>query len=104
MHALAEALLGDPKHFASISFHSVCDLAAADCPAGEVAAGAWPRGAPLARVAVPAKSRVSPMHLFSGNPLDRAQHQRLDDAWLAESLADSASRFLPMHRLDVLVK
>jgi NAD+ diphosphatase len=44
------------------------------------------------------------MHLFSGNPLDRAQHQRLDDAWLAESLADSASRFLPMHRLDVLVK
>jgi NAD+ diphosphatase len=44
------------------------------------------------------------MHLFSGNPLDRAQQRRLDDAWLAESLANPASRFLPLHRLDVLVK
>ena len=44
------------------------------------------------------------MNVFSGNPLDRAQQQRLDEAWLAESLADARSRFLPLHRLDVLVK
>ena len=44
------------------------------------------------------------MNVFSGNPLDRAQQQRLDETWLAESLADARSRFLPFHRLDVLVK
>jgi NAD+ diphosphatase len=44
------------------------------------------------------------MNVFSGNPLDRAQHQRLDEAWLAGNLADARSRFLPFHRLDVLVK
>jgi NAD+ diphosphatase len=44
------------------------------------------------------------MHLFSGNPLDRAQQRRLDDTWLAGSLADPASRFLPLNGLDVLVK
>lgn len=55
-------------------------------------------------MAVPAKSRASAMNVFSGNPLDRAQQQRLDEAWLDGSLADARSRFLPLHRLDVLVK
>lgn len=44
------------------------------------------------------------MNAFSGNPLDRAQGPRLDDAWLAASLQDPRSRFLAMWRLDVLVK
>lgn len=44
------------------------------------------------------------MNVFAGNPLDRAQQQRLDDAWLAGSLADGSSRFLPLHRLEALVK
>lgn len=44
------------------------------------------------------------MIAFSGNPLDRVQSQRLDDAWLAASLDDPRSRFLPLWRLDVLVK
>lgn len=44
------------------------------------------------------------MHAFSGNPLDRVQARRLDDAWLAASLDDPRSRFLPFWRLDVLVK
>lgn len=44
------------------------------------------------------------MNVFSGNTLDRAQTQRLDQEWLAASLEDPASRFLPFWRLDVLVK
>lgn len=44
------------------------------------------------------------MHTFAGNPLDRVQARRLDDAWLAASLDDPRSRFLPFWRLDVLVK
>lgn len=44
------------------------------------------------------------MNVFSGNPLDRAQQQRLDEAWLAASLEDPRTRFLPLHRLDVMVK
>ncbi len=44
------------------------------------------------------------MNVFAGNPLDRAQKERLDDAWLAAALADAGSRYLPLHKLDVLVK
>ena len=44
------------------------------------------------------------MNVFSRNPLDRAQHERLDEAWLAGSLEDARSRFLPLWRLQVLVK
>lgn len=56
------------------------------------------------RQGVPGKPCDPAMNLFSGNPLDRAQKQRLDEGWLTESLADAASRFLPLWRLDVLVK
>lgn len=44
------------------------------------------------------------MNVFSGNPLDRAQTERLDEDWLAASLDDERSRFLPLWKLDVLVK
>jgi NAD+ diphosphatase len=44
------------------------------------------------------------MNVFSGNPLDRAQQQRLDQQWLQASLADANSRFLPLWKLEVLVK
>ncbi|HEY2773839.1 MAG TPA: NAD(+) diphosphatase [Candidatus Binatia bacterium] len=44
------------------------------------------------------------MNVFAGNPLDRAQSQRLDDAWLAAGLEDPGSRFLPLWKLEVLVK
>ncbi len=43
-------------------------------------------------------------NVFSGNPLDRAQRERLDEAWLESSLADSNSRFLPLWKLNVLLK
>jgi NAD+ diphosphatase len=44
------------------------------------------------------------MNVFAGNPLDRVSSQRLDDAWLSSSLEDPKSRFLPLWKLDVLVK
>jgi NAD+ diphosphatase len=44
------------------------------------------------------------MQAFLGNPLDRVQSRRLDPQWLAASLDDPRSRFLPFWRLDVLVK
>ena len=41
---------------------------------------------------------------FSGSPLDRASAQRRDEAWLKERLDDEASRYLPVWRLQPLVK
>ena len=41
---------------------------------------------------------------FSGSPLHRAAIERRDPAWLADRLADSAARFLPLYELDPLVK
>ena len=42
--------------------------------------------------------------VFSASPLDRASHLRRDVAWLSAALESEASRFLPFHRLNVLVK
>jgi NAD+ diphosphatase len=42
--------------------------------------------------------------VFAGNPLDRANHRRRDAAWLASQMAREESRFLPLWRLNVLVK
>ncbi len=39
---------------------------------------------------------------FSGNPLDRAAGRRRDPEWVVARLADAASRFLPLWRLNVL--
>ena len=42
-------------------------------------------------------------HTFAGNPLDRAEYQRRDPAWLAAREQDPASRLLPLLQLDVLL-
>jgi len=41
---------------------------------------------------------------YSGNPLDRLSPRRTDAAWVAERIEDPESRFLPLWRLQVLVK
>jgi NAD+ diphosphatase len=41
---------------------------------------------------------------FQGSPLDRAADRRRDAAWLASQLACEDSRFLPLWRLDALLK
>ncbi len=43
------------------------------------------------------------VHRFAGNPLDRAEVQRRDEAWLAAAPGDPSSRFLPFRDLDVLL-
>jgi len=46
---------------------------------------------------------TTPM-VFAASPLDRASHLRRDGAWLSAALENESSRFLPFHRLNVLVK
>jgi len=41
---------------------------------------------------------------FSGSPLDRAAVQRRDPSWLKGLLEDESTRFLPVWKLDPLVK
>jgi NAD+ diphosphatase len=41
---------------------------------------------------------------FAGSPLDREHARRRDHAWLEARLVDTASRFLPLWRLQPLVK
>jgi NAD+ diphosphatase len=41
---------------------------------------------------------------YSGNPLDRLSPRRTDAAWVTERLADPETRFLPLWKLQVLVK
>ncbi|MCP4002734.1 MAG: NAD(+) diphosphatase [bacterium] len=41
---------------------------------------------------------------FTGNPLDRANNIRRDEKWLKEQLESEESRFLPVWKLNVLVK
>lgn len=43
------------------------------------------------------------MIAFSGNPLDRASERRGDAAWLAERRANSATRVLPLWKLQPLL-
>ena len=43
-------------------------------------------------------------HTFSGNRLDRAERERRDPDWIARRERDPASVFLPLRRLDVLVR
>ena len=42
-------------------------------------------------------------HVFAGNPLDRGEVERRDEAWLAAQASDPASRMLPMWQLNVPV-
>ncbi len=56
--------------------------------------GVWPLGT----------ERVRQPHVFAGDPLDRADRQRRDNAWLEEQLGNPRSRFLPFFDLKVLVR
>ncbi len=40
-------------------------------------------------------------HVYASNPLDRADHNRGDEQWLAQQAGDSNSRFLPLAGLNV---
>ena len=42
-------------------------------------------------------------HVFAGNPLDRGEVERRDEAWIADQARDPGSRFLPMRGPGVLV-
>ena len=42
-------------------------------------------------------------HVFAGNPLDRGEVERRDEAWLAAQANDPTSRMLPMWQLNVPV-
>ncbi len=42
-------------------------------------------------------------HIYAGNPLDRGERERRDEAWLSQRAKDSTSRFLPLCNLDVLL-
>ena len=43
------------------------------------------------------------VHTFAGNPLDRGDALRRDEAWLASAARDGEARYLPMWRLNALV-
>ena len=47
---------------------------------------------------------MSEPYVFAGAPLDRAAVQRRDAKWLEARLDDPASRFLPLWKLQVLVR
>jgi len=42
--------------------------------------------------------------LFSGSPIDRADHERRNAAWLAERLEREDTRFVALWRLNVLIR
>ena len=42
-------------------------------------------------------------HPFAGNPLDRGERERRDEAWIAAAALAAGSRFLPFRNLDVLL-
>jgi NAD+ diphosphatase len=42
--------------------------------------------------------------VFTGSPLDRVAEKRRDPRWVAERLADESTRFLPLWRLEPLLK
>jgi NAD+ diphosphatase len=56
-----------------------------------------PESAGQRRVAKPS------VHVFAGNPLDRGERQRRDEAWISARALDPNSRFLPLSELSVLV-
>lgn len=43
-------------------------------------------------------------HVFAGNPLDRGDAQRRDQAWLDAQAVSAQSRFLPLWQLNVLIQ
>ena len=49
-------------------------------------------------------SCVSHTHVFAGDPLNRADHERRDPSWVEARLADQESKFLPLADLRVLIR
>ncbi|MFV2090159.1 MAG: NUDIX-like domain-containing protein, partial [Pseudomonadales bacterium] len=47
---------------------------------------------------------MATVHTFSGNPFDRADALRRDEAAIADSAASADSRYLPLWNLSVLVR
>ncbi|MCP5178670.1 MAG: NAD(+) diphosphatase [Pseudomonadales bacterium] len=43
-------------------------------------------------------------HIFAGNPLDRCEAERRDEAWLANTFGKAETRVLLFHRLEVLTR
>ncbi len=43
------------------------------------------------------------VHVYAGNPLDRGERERRDEAWISARSRDPGSKFLPLHDLNVLV-
>ncbi|MBM3222681.1 MAG: NAD(+) diphosphatase [Candidatus Tectomicrobia bacterium] len=43
-------------------------------------------------------------HVFAGNPLDRGDTHRRDQAWLDAQAGNACSRFLPLWQLNVLIQ
>ena len=46
---------------------------------------------------------MSLVHTFAGNPLNRGHALRRDAAWLDAAARAPATRYLPLHQLNVLV-
>ncbi len=46
---------------------------------------------------------MEPTHIFAGSPLDRADRERRDPAWIEEQLRRPDTRFLPFRGTDVLL-
>jgi len=42
-------------------------------------------------------------HVYAGNPLDRGDRERRDEAWLQDKAKDPGSKFLPLQDLNVLI-
>lgn len=66
--------------------------------------GAGVRRSPLTARRVLLASCAVECIVFSGSPLDRMDHQRRDPHWVAARMDDAQTRFLPLWRLDPLIK
>ena len=43
------------------------------------------------------------LHTFAGNPLERGERERRDEAWIDAARSAASSRFLPFRSLEVLL-
>ncbi len=46
---------------------------------------------------------MTQQHVYSGNPLSRGERERRDEAWIAASASDPASKILPLSDLKIAV-
>ena len=47
---------------------------------------------------------MTQQHVYSGNPLSRGERERRDEAWIAASASDPASKILPLSDLKIAVR